>query len=185
MYSKETLNIYVCQISQMKRRNFLKRLAQYTSAFTLSGQSSSALSVIFTSNYKLNALPYFLDMLIPEDISPSASQLRLHEKLILHANGIENYSTLLELGCQWLDANARMLHQKEFRMLSEKEKFNIVLKAEGSLKQPIPQLFFDRVKNDIFVFYYSHPDSWQSLGINLPPQPLGYLNYVVAPKILS
>lgn len=126
----------------------------------------------------LNALPAFLDTLIPQDATPSASQLGLHQTLIRHAQGIENYTRLLELGCQWLEAQSQMQSQAKFDALQPLQQEAIVVMAEASPKDSIPKMFFDRVLSDLMGFYYAQPASWSGLGIDSPPQPKGYPDYV-------
>jgi len=157
----------------MNRRKFLLHVAQASAFISYCVPAPTALSATFVSNKKLIALPYFLDTLIPEDTTPSASQLGLHETLISHAKHIENYTTLLELGCQWLDLQA----QPAFNKLPQSTADKIVSIAANSNNNTIPNMFFERVKSDLFTFYYSHPASWPGLGFDTPPQPLGYPDF--------
>ena len=49
----------------------------------------------------LNALPAFLETLLPEDISPSASQLNVDRDLIGLSGQNPDLDRLLVLGCAW------------------------------------------------------------------------------------
>jgi|GEM_PF-1660808 len=161
----------------MNRRKFLLHVAQASAFISYGVPTQVALSATFVSNKKLIALPYFLDTLIPEDTTPSATQLELHKTLISHAKHIENYTTLLELGCQWLDLQAQQAFITPFNKLPQSAADKIVSIAANSSNNTIPNMFFERVKSDVFAFYYSHPASWPGLGFDTPPQPLGYPDF--------
>ncbi|OGB24698.1 MAG: hypothetical protein A3I66_18075 [Burkholderiales bacterium RIFCSPLOWO2_02_FULL_57_36] len=105
----------------------------------------------------------------------------MQQRLVNHAKTIENYSRLLELGCQWLDAQSKTIYQQNFEMLTYQQREAIVTIAEASPKNAIPKMFFDRVLSDLFVFYYAHPAAWPGLGIDSPPQPKGYADYMKKP----
>ena len=169
----------------MDRRKFLRHIAQTSVGVPCCMQATVSFSSKFVSNKKLIALPFFLDTLIPADITPSASQLGLQATLIKHAQSIKNYTKLLELGCQWLDLQANSMSRKNFSNLHQEGLEKIVSIAEESRDSSIPKLFFDRVKSDLFSFYYSHPESWTTLGFYSPPQPLGYPNFTLPPEVKS
>ena len=130
----------------------------------------------------LKSLPTFLDTLIPADSTPAATQLGLDRALARHASGIENYTRLLELGCEWLDNSSTKLHGVYFDGLKAAQREAIVTLAETSSKNSIPQLFFERVSFDLFGLYYASPASWQGLGLSSAPQPQGYVNFTQPPQ---
>lgn len=169
----------------MNRRKFLLHAAQASAFISCCTPSSAAFSATFIANKKLLPLPYFLDTLIPEDVTPSASQLGLHEALIAHAQGIESYPKLLELGCQWLDLQATSMFKKQFHKLPQNAADKVVSIAANSKNNAIPNMFFERVKTDVFTFYYSHPASWAGLGFDAPPQPLGYPDFTQPIEVKS
>lgn len=169
----------------MNRRKFLLQSVQASALISCYVPTTGALSAVFVSNKKLLSLPHFLDTLIPEDITPSASQLGLHQTLIEHARNIENYTELLELGCDWLDRQAQSMFNHAFRDTTEQEAIAIVAVAEKSSNTTLQNLFFTRIKSDAFIFYYSHPTSWKTLGFNAPPQPLGYPDFTLPLEIKS
>ncbi len=161
----------------MDRRTYLKHSLQSVVLLTcLVKLPAEAAWLPLQQN--LNALPAFLDTLIPEDMTPSASQLGLHQALIRHAQGVENYTRLLELGCQWLDGQSQMQHRVKFDALPPMRQEGIVVMLEASAKDSIPKMFFDRVLSDLMGLYYAQPASWPGLGIDSPPQPKGYPDYV-------
>ena len=126
---------------------------------------------------------HFLDTLIPEDVSPSATQINLDAVLLDHAKKIQNYEKLIFLGCNWLDLQSDAFYKKKFINLSLVEKDKIVEFASKNRSGSIPAEFFNRVRRDAFTFYYAKPSSWAGLKFSGPPQPKGYIDYQESPKI--
>ena len=124
-------------------------------------------------------MPY-LDTLLPADGSPSASELDIHHALVEHALSVQNYVKLLSLGCLWLDAMAG--GKGKFANLNIAGREQLVALAEAAEPGKTERLFFDRTLEDSMRLYYSHPDSWPSLGFSGPPQPHGFPDYRLPPK---
>jgi hypothetical protein len=159
----------------MSRREFIKRGLE--SAVLLYCAVELPISYAAEPRGSLASLPVFLDTLIPADSTPSATQLGLNKALVQHAEKIENYTRLLELGCQWLDETSMKLHGARFDGLSQTRMTAIVTLAEASPDKSIPRLFFERVRFDLMGLYYAMPASWNGLGITSPPQPNGYMDF--------
>ena len=131
----------------------------------------------------LNALPAMLDTLIPEDISPSASQLDVGPDLIRRANQESGFKRLLILGCTWLNEQAQKQGQQLFENLDEASRIAIVKTAEQSAERSLPRVFFKAVRHYAFGIYYSHPEAWISMGYTGPPQPVGFPDYAEPPGL--
>jgi hypothetical protein len=158
----------------MKRRDIIKSgvgLGLFLPYFYLPTALANLLSFQQT-----RTLVAFIDALIPADITPSASQLKLHQTLLLYAKEIKNYPELIQLGCQWLDNQADLINQQPFLRLSVEQQNLIIKKAANSVELSIPAQFFSHIRQDLFRFYYANPASWSGLDIS-PPQPTGYLSY--------
>lgn len=164
----------------MKRREFIKLGLQ--SAVLLSCAVKAPPVWAAASGQPLKSFAAFADTLIPEDESPSASALGLDRELIRHAEGVENYTRLLLLGCWWLDEQAATFMQSDFDALTSERREVVVTTAEVSPPGSIPRMFFERVRQDLFGFYYAHPASWKSLGLEAPPQPAGNPDYMKHPQ---
>ena len=130
----------------------------------------------------LTALPAFLDTLIPEDISPSASQLNVGPDLINRARQESGFERLLILGCSWLNEQAQKQGHPLFENLDEASRIAIVKVAEQSADRSLPGAFFNAVQHYAFGIYYAHPETWVSLGFNGPPQPVGFPDYARPPR---
>lgn len=163
----------------MKRRQFLSLGLQSLPLLAMTSVFSAQPATLSLQHPTLLA---FIDVLIPADETPSASQLGLDKQLIQHAQSVENYMALLALGCQWLDSRAQAKHGLAFSHLAEAQRLPIIVMAETSPPGSIPKQLFEHVRADLFNFYYSHPTILPSLGLHGAPQPFGYLDYVSAPK---
>lgn len=131
---------------------------------------------------RLESLPAFLDTLIPADSTPSATQLGLEQALLLHADRIENYTRLIELGCEWIDATSKTLHGAPFDKATLSQRESVVTLAEASPESAIPRMFFERVRFDLMGLYYASPASWKGVGLSSAPQPRGYMNFTKPPQ---
>lgn len=162
------------------RRKLLTSIAVFTSlvatrtfATTLKNSSPS----IHTP-----ALQSFLDVLIPRDSTPSASDINIDQKLINKASGIANYHRLLVEGTQWLNAQSLKYWGLPFNELSADKKEKLV---DAAFKAPVgtlPQVFMTWVRDDAMQLYYSDPRSWPGLAISTPPQPNGYPTAHLKPR---
>jgi len=166
----------------MKRRQFLTVGLQSvtllsTLSYSLTTQAGTSLTVSQQATFIA-----FVDTLIPEDQTPSASGLGLDKKLIVHAQTVHNYLSLITLGCQWLDQQAQAKARVTFSRLTDEHRQHVVSLAEMSASGSIAKQLFDHVRADLFEFYYSHPTVWTSLNLHGAPQPYGYLDYTQAPK---
>jgi hypothetical protein len=172
---------YLC-VSTMSRRKFIKR-GLGSAAVLYCAVELRALYAAPNAEppRRLRSLRAFLDTLIPADSTPSASQLGLEELLLRHAEGIENYPRLLELGCVWLDETSLRLYGRHFDGLEPKQMVAVVTLAEGSPADIIARMFFERVRFDLMGLYYAAPASWQGLGISAP-QPAGHLDFERPPR---
>jgi hypothetical protein len=113
-----------------------------------------------TRKFSLSALGPFLDTLLPEDESPSATQLGVH---------------------RWLDQQAMALGAGDFASLQPEQREAIAGRAEQSAPRTLPSAFFRGVRAVAFESYYAHPESWPSLGFAGPPQPRGFMDYAGPP----
>ena len=165
-----------------KRRNFLQTLvllggfvpAKLLLALPLENQRQAG---------SLSALPAFLDTLIPEDISPSASQLNVGPELIGRARRETAFERLLILGCTWLNEQSIKQGKQLYENLDEASRIAIVKIAEQSVDRSLPRVFFIAVRHYAFEIYYARPETWVSLGYTGPPQPVGFPDYASPPEL--
>jgi hypothetical protein len=131
----------------------------------------------------LRALAPYLDTLLPEDATPSATQLGTDGALLEQALERRDVARLLELGCSWLDAQARDRGATEFSELDEGQRAAVVAIAERSPSDSMPRAFFSYTQSEAFFHYYAQPGAWPELGFSGPPQPMGFLDFAQPPKV--
>jgi len=167
----------------MRRRDFIKHCMRFITVISTLGFSNVNAKTYSGNVRQAGVFSAFIDTLIPEDSSPSASQLNMDRKLIAHAGNIKNYLKLIQLGCQWLDAQSKASYGKTFMSLKSTQKEAVVQLAENNPTESVSKMFFDRVRADLFRFYYSDPSTWEELGFTRAPQPIGYPEYTKSPHI--
>jgi hypothetical protein len=123
----------------------------------------------------------YLDTLLPEEGSPSASQLGLDQSIIAGASGDPRLQRLVELGCAWLDQQARRRGAADFAGLEEAERIALVRIAERASGRTLPNAFFAHTIYLAYQEYYTNPAAWESLGFAGPPQPRGFMGHDRAP----
>ena len=127
-------------------------------------------------------LSSYLDVLIPADSTPSASTLEVDLRILEKTIGHKSFNKLLAEGTRWLNTEAHRIAGKRFIDLSNNQKQQIIIKAEKSPSNSLPNVFFRATLDEAYYFYYARPESWQGLGISRPPQPHGYLNHHSSPN---
>lgn len=165
------------------RRSILKTLLLGSSLWVILGSAKYSFARERVNSSTMTTFRHFLDTLIPEDVSPSATQVNLDADLLDHAKIIQNYEKLIFLGCNWLDLQANAFYKTSFINLNSAQKNKVIEVASRSPGDSIPLQFFNRLRRDAFTFYYAKPPSWTGLRFSKPPQPHGYPDYQESPKI--
>ena len=132
----------------------------------------------------IRALGPFLDTLLPEDGSPSATALGVDQDIIQIMQRNENIARVVVLGCGWLDQQAAILNATEFALLDPALQESVVTSAEHSAHRSLPRSFFSGMQDLAFRQFYAKPESWPDLGYAGPPQPQGFMDFAEAPAKL-
>ena len=125
-----------------------------------------------------------LDTLIPEDETPSATQLGVTEALYTKLSGNRSFSRLLHGGCAWLDEQARWRGAAAFPALDDAGRDEILALAAAGETRSLPRDFFDRIRRLAFSEYYADPRGWRDLDYPGPPQRRGFTDYTRPPRAL-
>ncbi|MGI9280533.1 MAG: gluconate 2-dehydrogenase subunit 3 family protein [Endozoicomonas sp.] len=129
-------------------------------------------------------LPSILDVLIPRDQTPSATDLDLDRSITEIAAQIPNYPELLQQGTQWFENTSIQSFNASFPDLIIHSQELIV---EASFKQPemtLPRVFIERLRDDVMTLYYHNSASWGGMEIDRPIQPIGYPEHEEPPEKL-
>jgi hypothetical protein len=130
----------------------------------------------------LRALGPLVDTLLPEDTTPSATQLGVDRALIDQALADPKLAGLLIGGCAWLDKAARERGAEEFAGLDQTAREAVLTAAEQSPKRSLPEAFFGVIRHHAFRHYYAKPASWRGLGFAGPPQHRGFPDHAKSPQ---
>lgn len=123
-------------------------------------------------------LGVYLDVLIPADETPAASQLGVDREILNKGREDSRYQQVLERGGAWLDRQATELGGKDFVSLGESARVTVVSHAAGADEDSLENIFFSITHADALLFYYARPEGWQGIpGYQGPPQPLGYMDH--------
>lgn len=150
-----------------------RRLLQIVGVFFL-GQAfdvSPAVAAAASSPLEKTTFAAFLDVLLPRDnVSGSATDLRVDKQLWQLAGDDARFRRLIGLGCQWLNATGG----PPFAQLSAEQQIAVVAWMSHSDWNEVPRRFYELVRQTAVEVYYSNPAAWRGLPIERPPQPLGY-----------
>jgi hypothetical protein len=124
----------------------------------------------------------WIDTLLPADeVSPAVSELGVASRVADKALGNPDYLRLIRAGCRWLDRQARTRDRQVFARLDVPDRKHVVRLAEQAAAKSLPRLFFERTREDVFLCYYTHPETWVMLDYPGPPQPAGFMDYTRPP----
>lgn len=150
-----------------------RRLLQIVGVFFL-GQAfdvSPAIAGAATSPLEKTTFAAFLDVLLPRDnVSGSATELRVDEQLWALAVDDARFRRLIGLGCEWLNATGG----PPFAELSGEQQITVVEWMSNSDWNHVPRRFYELVRQTAVEVYYSDPAAWRGMSIERPPQPQGY-----------
>jgi hypothetical protein len=172
----------VSNLRALPRRGFLRILLAFSALLPARFPLAAAPLGQAKRRISLAALGPYLDTLIPQDSTPSATQLGVDEALITDAREHRRFARLLALGCAWLDKQAVDLGAEEFSALDEAARELLVARAERSPRKSLAQQFFLHTQARAFFHYYAQTAAWQGLGYAGPPQPVGFPEQAQPPK---
>ena len=152
----------------VKRRRFIFYLASLLPAVALAqtGRKTNPETGRIAAT-----LAAYLDTLLPQDaLSPAASKLGIHTRILDEYAASPLQTRLLRAGCSWLDLAA----EGSFRDAGQPVRDVIVTWMAQSDWNRVPRRFHEVLRQRAMELYFSHPKSLGGLPISRPPQPLGY-----------
>lgn len=130
-----------------------------------------ALAASAPTSLEQTSFAAFLDVLLPHDeLSGSATDLRVDDKLWEFSESDPRFRRLVQLGCRWLNLTGG----PPFADLTAEQQIAVVEWMSKSDWNRIPRRFYELVRQAAIELYYSEPEAWRGLPIERPPQPLGY-----------
>ncbi|MBY8974320.1 gluconate 2-dehydrogenase subunit 3 family protein [Rhodobacteraceae bacterium NNCM2] len=143
-------------------------------AFLFSLPGAAALAAVERTSDLETRLISYADTILPADETPSASQLGSHARILARAEGDERFRQILVFGLDTLDEICRRSSGRP--MTDTSDEYRHLAVAEISRRPPSDLVgwFFAATRAELFFDYYARPESWPGLGIDAPPQPVGY-----------
>ena len=112
-------------------------------------------------------------------IIPSTKNIDIKNIFINYIAESKKKVKFYNLGINQLNNISNKYYKKSFTKLKNlDDKKEVVVKLEK-----LNPTFFRNCRKMTIYFYYSHPYSWKKLGYNGPPQPKGFMDYHLPPKI--
>lgn len=126
-------------------------------------------------------LAVVLDTLIPDGDFPGARRTGVLERLVIECDAMRQTRRALVEGADLVEAAARRRGARSFAALANAEREAILAECAVADNGSLPWFFFRTVRDRAMRLHYVHPLARQAVGLDHPPQPLGYVDYADAP----
>lgn len=127
------------------------------------------------------ALAAVLDTLIPDGRFPGARRTGVLEPLLAECAATRQTQRALIEGVELIDAKARRRGAASFAVLAESERAAVLGECASAEIGSLPWFFFRTLRDRAMHLHYTHPLARAAVGLDRPPQPLGYVDYWQAP----
>lgn len=163
----------------ISRRFFIKSTtsAAFTVALGLLPYRSGAGALPQT-----NTVSAYIDNLIPKDEFPGAIDLGADDFILHKSTADPLYGKTLDLGTSWLNKVAQKFNHQTFSSLPRTIQLKIMAYAEQQPIATLPHLFHHTLRDDVFSYYYFHPEIIAHFSYAGPPQPVGFPDFADPPK---
>jgi len=159
-------------LKKLTRRELL-RLAALAAPLLTTVPQREASAGIESEDEIPKAFGPFLDTLLPEDETPSATQLGV-DRLILEEGRL---GALLGMGCDSLDYAAKSMRGADFASLDQAARIDVVTQIEEFPPHTVAKVFLNRTLDLAYSHYYAQQQAWEGLGFDGPPQPGGFMDF--------
>lgn len=155
-----------------------------------SGHSSSAIIIKIRSRLRYyesldhneqQSIRLYIDLLIPEDITPGALLMGIDQKIFNKAAEKLYYRQSLRAGLMHINQLAEKINHRPFYALNTSQANDILMLCEKMDKLSAGRILFDALRNDTMSYYYANRKNWKTMCFQGPPQPAGFLNAHLAP----
>ncbi|MFT7300640.1 MAG: hypothetical protein ACI89Z_001101 [Porticoccus sp.] len=162
----------------------MKLLALAPLCWNQTRAESSSTKPLLSSSRSISILDAILDVLIPRDLTPSATDLDLGQSIVDIAAQIPRYPELIEQGLKWFESTSTKSFHKPFSSLPLDTQIQIVDVAFKQPEMTLPRVFIERLRDDAMTLYYHNSAAWEGMDIDRPIQPIGYPKHDKPPKKL-
>lgn len=130
----------------------------------------------------LSALQSYIDLLLPEGELPGAITLGADNIVIKKAEQDITYAKAISAGISWLNFIAHKLNKTDFAALPKDSQLKVIALSERSPIATLPNLFYLTIRQDVFLYYYGHPEILKYFKYARPPQPIGFMDFSQPPN---
>jgi len=131
----------------------------------------------------LAALQRYIDLLLPENKMPGALTLGADQYILKKFENDKAYAKAITMGIVWLNYTAHKLNKTDFVALPETMQLKVISLSEQRAIATLPYLFYQTIRQDVFQYYYGHPEVLKHFYYARPPQPLGYMDFSEPPYV--
>jgi len=128
-------------------------------------------------------LAVVLDTLIPDGDFPGARRTGVLERLVTECEATRQTRRALVEGAALVEAAAHRRGAMSFAALGDAEREAILAECAAAGNGSLPWFFFRTVRDRAMRLHYSHPLARNAVGLDHPPQPLGYAEYWQPPNV--
>lgn len=116
----------------------------------------------------------FADTLLPPSDIPGAADLGAHLQLLERAAGDAVFADILAAAQRAIDAGSRQMFGAEFAGLTPAQRDEVFARLDPLPDSDMLGWFFRAARADIFFHYYGQAETAGAVGLDGPPQPLGF-----------
>jgi hypothetical protein len=164
----------------------------------------------FLNSHQYAMVAILANIIVPPDEPSSDAQTGVADQInTLLAQANDSHRVMYRKGLKWMDELSQSSYGNRFLDMDRRDQVDLVrrmakmasiafTKPRGlgpRLKRKFLQTwygvfdimdknvgFFNRLRKDVILAYYSNPMSWDDIGYFGPPQPVGYLDYSEPPN---
>lgn len=129
------------------------------------------------SDTERSMLRRLVDVLVPRDETAGALDFGIDQRLIAEVERNRPMARRIAEACHWLDRQAGLRHGRRFLELAADETDGILAAMAATGRLSIPHDTFWWLRDRVMDEYYTRAETWAPLGLEGPPQPLGYPDY--------
>jgi len=116
---------------------------------------------------------------LAETLVPGSKQLGIRRIFIDYISKEPGLAGFFDAGLWNLDSISRLKFKKPFYELTKMDEKKVVIEHVSVRNR----MFFAGFRKKIIELYYSNPAVWKGLSYNGPPQPRGFMDYSLPPKV--
>jgi hypothetical protein len=116
---------------------------------------------------------------LAETLVPGAKEIGIRSIFMDYISKDPGLAGFLDAGFWNLDTISKTKFKKPFYQLTKKEEKKAVI-DHVSVRN---RMFFTKFRETVIKLYYSNPAVWKKLSYSGPPQPRGFMDYFLPPKV--